>query len=67
LRDQRQVPRGTFKVHYYGLRFFYYRCLAVNWPLFTRKKVRLPTRRRLPRAIAWEDGCRLLAAIRDPG
>jgi integrase len=39
----------------------------VDWPLFTRKRVRLPPRRRLPRAIPWEDGRRLLAAIRDPG
>ena len=42
LRDQQLAPRGTFQSHYYGLRFFYYRCLAVDWPLFTRKRVRSP-------------------------
>jgi len=39
----------------------------VDWPLFTRKKVRQPRRQRLPQAIAWDDGRRLIAQIRKPG
>ena len=67
LRDERQVAQGTFQTHFYGLKFFYYRCLGVDWPLFTRKKVRQPRRQRLPQAIAWDDGRRLIAHIRQPG
>ena len=44
LRDTKGVPKGTFYPHWYGIRFFYYRTLGVDWPLFTRKKVRQPRR-----------------------
>ncbi|MFC1763546.1 tyrosine-type recombinase/integrase [Planctomycetota bacterium] len=67
LRDDKQVARGTFQAHWYGIKFFYYRCLNVDWPLFTHKKVRHPRRRRLPVPIAWNDGHRLIGAIRKPG
>ena len=67
LRDTKGVPKGTFYPHWYGIRFFYYRTLGVDWPLFTRKKVRPPRRQRLPQAIAWDDGRRLIAQIRQPG
>jgi site-specific recombinase XerD len=67
LRDDKKVARGTFQNQWYGLKFFYYRCLGVDWSLFTRKKVRLPRRKRLPIPIAWEDGHRLIKAIRKPG
>ena len=67
LRDQRQVAQGTFLPHYYGLKFFYYRTLAVDWSLFTRKKVRPPRRQRLPVPIAWDQGRQLIATLRQPG
>ena len=40
LRDGRGVARGTFKVHWHGLRFFYANTLGVDWPLFGGKKGR---------------------------
>ena len=67
LRDTKGVAKGTFLPHWYGIKFFYYRTLGVDWPLFTRKKVRRPRRHRLPQAIAWDDGPRLIAQIRHPG
>lgn len=67
LRDTKGVTKGTFQPHWHGIKFFYYRTLGVDWPLFTRKKVRQPRRSRLPQAIAWDDGRRLIARIRQPG
>lgn len=67
LRDKKGVAKGTFQTNWYGLKFFYYRTLGVNWPLFTRKKVRQPRRKRLPVAIAWHDARRLIRAIQKPG
>jgi len=66
LREEKRVAKGTFQMDWYGLKFFYYRTLGVDWPLFTRKKVRQPRRKRLPVAISWEDGHRLIAALRKP-
>lgn len=66
LRDDKQVARGTFQTQWYGIKFFYYRSLDVDWPLFTRKKVRHPRRQRLPVPIAWADGHRLIQAIQKP-
>jgi integrase/recombinase XerD len=66
LREQKRVAKGTFQTDWHGLKFFYYRTLGVDWPLFTRKKVRQPRRQRLPVAISWEDGHRLIAALRKP-
>ena len=67
LRDEKDVAKGTFQTSWYGLKFLYYRTLGVDWSLFTRKKVRQPRRKRLPVAIAWNDGHRLIAALRKPG
>lgn len=67
LRDTKGVTKGTFQPHWHGIKFFYYRTLGVDWPLFTRKKVRQPRHSRLPQAIAWDDGRRLIAQIRQPG
>jgi len=66
LREEKKVAKGTFQTDWYGLKFFYYRTLGVDWPLFTRKKVRPPRRQRLPVPISWEDGHRLIAALRKP-
>ena len=67
LRDEKDVAKGTFQTSWYGIKFFYYRMLGVDWTLFTRKKVRQPRCKRLPVPIAWDDGHRLIAAIRKPG
>jgi len=67
LRDVKRVAQGTFQPHWHGIKFFYYRTLGVDWPLFTRKKIRPPQRRRLPQPIAWDDARRLIAQIRRPG
>ena len=67
LRNEKQVPKGTFQTNWAGIKFFYYHTLGVDWPLFTRKKVRQPLRKRLPVPIAWEDGHRLIAALQKPG
>jgi len=67
LRDEKKVPKGTFQSNWAGIKFFYYHTLGVDWPLITRKKVRQPLRKRLPVPIAWEDGHRLIAALKKPG
>ncbi len=66
LRDQKNVAKGTFQANFYGLKFFYYRCLGYDWGLFTKKKVRQPRQKRLPVALAQEECQRLIAAIRKP-
>jgi len=66
LRDQKKVAKGTFQSNWAGIKFFYYHNLGVDWPLFTRKKVRQPLRKQLPVPIAWEDGHRLIAALKRP-
>jgi len=66
LRDEKRVAKGTFQTTWYGLKFLYYRTLGVDWVLFTRKKVRQPRCKRLPVAIAWDDGHRLIAALQKP-
>jgi hypothetical protein len=37
LRD-RGVARGTFKVHHFGIQFFYRHTLDRDWPLFSKKE-----------------------------
>jgi len=66
LRDEKKVAKGTFQANWAGIKFFYYNTLGVDWPLFTRKKVRQPLRKRLPVPIAWADGHRLIAALKRP-
>jgi len=48
LRDDHNCARGTFQVHFHGLKFFYYRCLGYQWSLFIVKRVRQPKKSRLP-------------------
>jgi integrase/recombinase XerD len=63
LRGEKGVAKGTFQVHWAGIKFLYYQSLGVDWTLFTRKKVRQPLRKRLPVPIAWADGHRLIATL----
>jgi len=37
LYKNKSTARGTFLVKYYGIKFFYYRTLGVDWGLFTKK------------------------------
>lgn len=66
LRDVKSVPKGTFKTTLYGLKFFYHRCLGLDWALFTRKRIRFPRQKRMPVPVSWDDGQRLIGAIRKP-
>jgi hypothetical protein len=45
----RGVARGTFKTCVAGLQFLYCQTLHLDWPLFTKKKIRLPKQKRLRR------------------
>jgi len=67
LRDERGVAKGTFQTNWNGIKFFYFQSLGVDWTLFSRKKVRQPRRHRLPVPVVWEDGRRILSAVRKPG
>jgi integrase/recombinase XerD len=65
-RDIKKVARGTFLPLFYGLKFFYYRCLGYDWALFAKKRVRKPRQKRLPIPISGDDCGRLIAAVRNP-
>lgn len=66
LSEESGLARGTFITRVYGLKFFFYRCLNLNWPLFTTKKIRLPRQSRLPVALTQEECRRLFAGFRKP-
>ena len=66
LREERGVAKGTFLTHYHGLKFFYYRSLGREWGVFTRLRIRLPQKARLPVAPTREECQRLLAQIDKP-
>ncbi|MHC4884714.1 MAG: site-specific integrase [Planctomycetota bacterium] len=38
LREEKKVAKGTFETAFFGLKFFFYRTLDLNWSLFTKKK-----------------------------
>lgn len=38
LREEKGVAKGTFQTYFFGLKFFYYRTLNLDWSLFTKKK-----------------------------
>lgn len=66
LRDVQGVAKGTFQTRFFGLKFFYYRCLGYDWALFTRKKVRQPKQLRLRKPLSPQDCARLIEAVRVP-
>ena len=66
MRDVEGVAKGTFQANFYGLKFFYYRTLGVDWALFTKKKIKQPRQKRLPMALAREDCRNLIAGLRKP-
>ncbi len=65
VRDELGVAKGTFSPIFFGLKFFYIQTLGYDWPLFT-KKVRKPTRQRLPDVRSDEDCRRLIATLEKP-
>jgi len=66
MREESGMAKGTFVTQLHGLKFFFYRCLNFNWPLFTTKKIRLPRQSRLPVALTQEECQRLFAGFRKP-
>ncbi len=66
VRDEMGIAKGTFEPMFYGLKFFYVNTLGYQWPLFTRKKVRTPLRKRLPDVRSDDDCRRLIAALKKP-
>ena len=65
LRD-RGVARGTFKVAHYAVQFLYQQTLGCDWPLFSKKKIRLPKHKRLPHALADDQVRHLLGCVKSP-
>ena len=57
LREEKKVAKGTFQATYYGLKFFYYRTLDLDWSLFTKKKCASPTRSGFPTLYALPIAC----------
>ena len=51
-RDERGVARGTFRTHWYGMRFFYVHALGVDGGLFLKKKWASRPRSAFPRRAA---------------
>ena len=63
---ERGAARGTFKADHYGIRFLYHHTLGRDWPLFVKKRFRLPTQKRLPNVLADEQIRRLLGCVESP-
>ena len=38
LREVRNVAKGTFQQHFFGIKFLLVNTLANDWPLLTKKK-----------------------------
>jgi integrase/recombinase XerD len=66
MRDSKQIAKGTFQVLFYGLKFFYYRCLGYDWALFTKKRVSQPKQRRLPNPISGDECRQLIEVVINP-
>lgn len=66
LRDKKNCSRGAFQTNFYALKFFYYRCLNYQWPLFTIKRVRLPKKFRLPVPVYPEEARSIIAGLHLP-
>ncbi|MCH7839887.1 MAG: phage integrase N-terminal SAM-like domain-containing protein [Planctomycetes bacterium] len=48
LRDVRNVAKGTFQQHFFGIKFLFVNTLAYDWPLLTKKKFANPTANAFP-------------------
>jgi site-specific recombinase XerD len=64
LLNDKKVAESTFRIHLYGIRFFYERTLQLPWPLFTLTRPR-PSQK-LPVVLSPQEVRSLLAAVTRP-
>jgi site-specific recombinase XerD len=62
LINDRHLAQSTFRIHFYGVKFFYERTLQRTWPVFDL--VRARKREKLPVVLSQEEVHRLLARVR---
>jgi len=64
LLNEKQVAESTFRVHLYGIRFFYERTLKRPWPVFDLVRPRHP--QKLPVVLSRQEVRSLLALVVNP-
>jgi site-specific recombinase XerD len=64
LLEEKEVAEGTFRCHFYGVRFFYCHTLGRAWPVF--QLVRSRRRRKLPVILTPAEVGSLLVGVQDP-
>ena len=64
LLNDKQVAESTFRIHLYGIRFFYERTLQRPWPVFDR--VRPRKSQKLPVGLSPQEVRSLLALVHNP-
>ena len=60
------AARGTFKANHYGIQFLYRNTLNRDWALFSKKKIRQPKQKRLPKALSDAQVRDLLPRLKNP-
>lgn len=64
LINEKQVAESTFRIHLYGIRFFYERTLQRPWPVFDLVRPRHP--QKLPAVLSLREVRSLLALVANP-
>src|SRR5262252_1471133 len=64
LRHEKPVAESPFRIHLYGIRFFYERTLTRPWPVFDLVRPRHP--QKLPVVLSPREVCDLLAGVKNP-
>lgn len=64
MRNEKKVAEGTFRIHLYGIRFFYERTLKRPWPVFDLVRPRHP--QNLPVVSSPQEVRDLLAWVKNP-
>ena len=64
LINEKQVAESTFRIHLYGIRFFYERTLKRPWPVFDLVRPRHP--QKLPVVLSLREVRSLLALVANP-
>src|ERR671925_310131 len=64
LRQEKKVAESTFRIHLYGIRFFYKCTLQRPWPVFDL--VRPQKSQKLPVVLSLQEVRRLLALVDNP-
>jgi len=64
LRNEKKVAESTFRIHLYGIRFFYERTLTRPWPVFDLVRPRYP--QKLPVVLSPQEVRNLLAWVKHP-